>query len=122
MKLSSFETKNLIIQPKNVIAFDFELFIDAENAVPYARAFCLVSKMIMKLNRGLTFDGIERKFRHAEFFAEAHSFVTLMFEFILAKWKKDEKRFFKRRFSFFEVFGRKLVTTFSSSFVWYSIF
>ena len=56
--LYSFELEKLNNQ-LNLLAFDFETFKDAENAVPYAGAFYSIFKLNMNSNRDSTNEEIE---------------------------------------------------------------
>ena len=47
-----------------MVVFDFKIFIDNINAVPYATAFYPVSKLNMKWDRDLTNEEIGKCFGH----------------------------------------------------------
>ena len=84
VKLKTFKPEKMSIQLNNVLAFDFEIIHDAENAVLNARTFFLFSKMNMKWNGDSTKDDFEKRLGHVNVYDEPYSSVTIMSHHILA--------------------------------------
>ena len=80
-------------QINNVLAFDLETFNDVVNAIPYAAAFYPVSKLIMKWNRDLTKQEIEKCLSNGKFFM-GHIVVLPLCLTIYLEIGKERKKVF----------------------------